>query len=63
MNKFTKAENDVLVEALARIYRNGSAASIAVADVCDTLLDKSGGLLGEVRNKARALAAKSSEDV
>ena len=50
-------ERERLVDALAQIYRCNSIVAIAVASVCDTSLDRSGRLLGEVRNKARALAA------
>ena len=46
-----------MVDALAKIYRLGhdETCSLAVADLCDEELDKSGKLLGEVRKRALEL--------
>ena len=44
--------NDI-EDVLALIYaKNNTRAFLAVAEVCDEVLDKSGGLLGRVRDKA-----------
>ena len=49
--------NERLIESLARIYLY-DGCSLPVAEVCDSFIDKSGGLLGKVRDKARALMEK-----
>lgn len=41
------------VEYLAEQYRNGQA--VEIAGLCDERLDRSGALLGEVREVARAV--------
>lgn len=38
------------IDALARIYCRGINEACLVAEICDTILDPSGALLGEVRN-------------
>ena len=39
-------------EILALIYRKPGRATLAVAEVCDNVLDKSGAMLGRVRDLA-----------
>jgi hypothetical protein len=48
-------EAEITEDILAAIYGdyNSQAAYVKVATYCDTVLDKSGGLLGRVRDKAR----------
>ena len=38
---------------LAEIYSQNTKTAFVVATICDEVLDKSGGLLGEVRSIAR----------
>lgn len=42
-------EQKGLEEALTSIYRESSAAALAVSRVCDNELDRSGALLGRIR--------------
>lgn len=44
---------------LALIYRQSGAAALAVANVCDDRLDRSGALLGRVRNRALSTEPES----
>ena len=49
------------LEALALIYAHGrQEAKISVADVCDEYLDKTGRLLGDVRERAEAIRLSNS---
>jgi hypothetical protein len=41
---------DFRVKKLAEIYMRGTKEATIVADICDSVLDRSGGLLGEVRD-------------
>lgn len=41
-----------VIEGLAKIYVQDSKSALCVATVCDEALDKSGSLLGKVREKA-----------
>ena len=43
-----------ITEPLARLYLTDP---LAVATICDKALDKSGAMLGDVRNMARSLSA------
>lgn len=49
-------ENDVLFAVLVELYKQGykKSASLSVAELCDNTLDRSGGLLGRVRDAAYA---------
>jgi phage shock protein A len=49
---------EALEMALAEIYVRGVTASVAVAYVCDEKLDRSGALLGRIRERAAAVLAK-----
>lgn len=51
---YTRSE---MVEVLGQLY---AANPSDVAALCDEALDKSGRLLGDVRNKARAIAGLSA---
>jgi len=44
-----------LVEALALVYNYDNPSGFAVAQVCDDILDRTGALLGKVRDRARAM--------
>ena len=44
---------DFRIKKLAEIYRRGIKESALVAEICDEVLDRSGGLLGEVRKAAQ----------
>ena len=38
---------------LAEIYKRSTHDAATIAEICDTIIDRSGGLLGEVRKAAR----------
>ena len=44
---------DFRIKKLAEIYNRGSKEMVIVAEICDTVLDRSGELLGEVRKAAQ----------
>ena len=48
-----EAERAKLIQQLADYYKRDHHAAHAVALVCDNVLDRSGGLLGKVREAAR----------
>ncbi len=50
-----KNEYKVTLDQLAKIYNRDSHHALAIANLCDEHLDKSGALLGYVRDKAREL--------
>ena len=64
MKKNKTIGRDKVVEALALIYNRKSPMSpfLAVAYACDDFLDKSGGLLGEVRDKAMELSQEPTKN-
>jgi hypothetical protein len=41
------------IEKLAEIYKRGTKEAALVAEICDEVLDRSGALLGEVREAAQ----------
>lgn len=63
VGRYVKAEREDL---LARLYAMGNdytkLVCPAVAQLCDEVLDQSGGLLGRVRAKAAAIREGASDD-
>ena len=47
---------DFRIRKLAEIYKRGIKESVLVAEICDEVLDRSGRLLGEVRETAQHIA-------
>jgi len=45
--------DETRVRALAEIYKKGVHEAAMVATICDEVIDRSGRLLGEVRNVVR----------
>ena len=41
------------ISKLVEIYKRSSHDAATIAEICDTIIDRSGGLLGEVRKAAR----------
>lgn len=46
---------ELRIKKLAEIYRRGIKESVLIAEICDEVLDRSGGLLGEVRDAAQKI--------
>lgn len=48
-----KSKEVELFEALVRIYKKDTRSAAVVAELCDEVFDRSGGLLGRVRDAAQ----------
>ena len=48
-----QAEKAELIKRLVEVYRKDVHRALAVAIVCDEVIDRSGALLGKVREQAR----------
>ena len=57
--EISNRQRERFIKGLAVIYNKGLEHAVVVAEVCDMQLDRSGALLGEVREIARQLREQS----
>lgn len=60
-SEFTAIRAEAIEETLAKLYAASDGSQLAVANLCDDVLDTSGGLLGRVRKRATALRSLSTK--